>query len=704
MRLPSEYIHLAKDDVSLLLRTTDGKPEFVHWGASLGSDLPQGDRISGPVPQSFFNARVPQHLVPEAGSGWLATPGLRIGREGNELHGTFTIRDVSREAAHAAVITQRDVENEIELITELRLEDAGLVRMRHTLANTSSVPLDVHHLLLTFPLPDRARELLDTTGRWCREVQPQRHVMGFGTWMRPTRHGRTGHDAPLVFAAGTPGFGFRHGEVWSVHLAWSGNAQHYVEKSPSAGYAIGAGEILEQGDVVLARNEAYSTPWIFASYSRNGLDAAAAQFHRWDRASRVGVRPRPVTVNSWEAVYFEHESATLLELIEAAARIGAERFVLDDGWFLGRRSDAAGLGDWSVDPAVWPRGLGQIVDRVHDLGMEFGLWVEPEMISPDSDLAREHPDWISRLGKTRPLTWRNQQLLDLTDAAAWDNTYAQLDRLLNEYRIDYLKWDYNRDSTEIGDGHTPRAHAQVEAAYRLLDTIRARHPDVEIENCSSGGGRVDLGIGARTDRVWISDTNDPVERYPIQRWAMQLIPPERLGCHIGAPRSHTTGRVTDLAFRVSASWMHHLGVEWDIRSLSAEDEGVLANAIRLHKTYRELLHSGEVVRGEGPDGAHLLHGVVSPSKDQAIFQYVALQPSTTDTPSPVGLPALQSDAVYRIRMLLSDARDRPEQAPPSWMLDGIEASGRFLREVGLHMPLLHPQSAVTFSAELVSDV
>jgi alpha-galactosidase len=697
----SEYVHLTNDHVSVLLTTTDGKPELVHWGASIGTALPEADSLARPLPQSFFNARVPQHVVPESGSGWLATPGLRAGRAGAEFHAVFTIRDVAIEASTAAVIVQRDDEHELELTTELRLEDSGLLRMRHTLTNRSAHLLDLHQLLLTLPLPDRACELLDTTGRWCREAQPQRHPMQFGKWSRPTHHGRTGHDAPLVFAAGTVGFDFQHGEVWTVHLAWSGNAEHYVERSPFAGYVIGAGEILEQGDVVLAENQTYSSPWMFASYSRDGLDGAAAQLHRWDRSNRRSTTPRPVTVNSWEAVYFDHDVVALLDLVEAGARVGAERFVLDDGWFLGRRDELAGLGDWSVDPEVWPDGLGPLIGRVHDLGMEFGLWVEPEMVSPDSDLARAHPDWISRVGPALPLPWRNQQLLDLTNQAAWDHVHSRLDRLLSENAIDYLKWDYNRDSTEIGDGTAPRTHAQVAAAYRLIDAIRADHPSVEIENCSSGGGRVDLGIGGRTDRVWVSDTNDPVERHPIQRWAVQLIPPERIGSHIGSPRAHTTGRVTDLAFRISASWMHHMGIEWDIRDISSDEEAALSSAIRLHKKYRGLLHAGKVVRGNGPDPDHLLFGVVSDDGDEAIYQYVALQLATSDSPSPVRLPGLRSESLYRIEVILSDDHPRPEQVPPGWMLAGIEASGTFLGEVGLHMPLLNPQSALAFRAELV---
>lgn len=696
----TDYIHLHNADVSLLLRIVDGKPEFVHWGAFLGTELPSPEQIVGAIPQSSFDARVPHHLLPEVAAGWLATPGLRVGRGGNELHPNCMIHDVEIGDDRAS-IHQRDDHNKLELTTEIRVEDTGLVRMRHVLKNAADRPLDLHHLLLTLPLPDRATDILDTTGRWCRELQPQRRGIGFGKWSRPTHHGRTGHDAPLVFAVGTTSFSFQRGEVWNIHLAWSGNAEHYVEKLPSGSFAIGAGEVFEQGDVRLQKDETYTSPWLFASYSDRGLDANAAQFHQWDRTYRGSTRPRPVTLNSWEAVYFNHDFTGLAELVDASARLGIERFVLDDGWFRGRRNAKAGLGDWTVDPGVWPNGLDALVERVHGHGMQFGLWVEPEMISPDSELARTRPEWISRLGDRPPVTWRHQQLLDLTNEAAAKHVFDQLDNLLRNNRIDYLKWDYNRDSNEIGHDGSPRSHAQVSAAYRLIDAIRKHHPGVEIENCSSGGGRVDLGIGGRTDRVWISDTNDPVERYPIQRWAMQLLPPERLGSHIGAPRAHTTGRTTDLAFRIGGSWMHHLGVEWDIREMSAHEESTLAEAIRLHKTHRALLHSGSLVRREGPDEHHLLHGVISPAQDSAIYQYIALQLATSDGPTPVPLPGLRGDWSYRVQILLNDGRPRAEQTPPAWMESGITATGRFLATVGLHMPLLNPQSALTFHLERV---
>ena len=252
-----------------------------------------------------------------------------------------------------------------------------------------------------------------------------------------------------------------------------------------------------------------------------------------------------MTLNVWEAVYFDHDLDRLLELAERAAAVGVERYVLDDGWFGARRNDRAGLGDWVVSPDVWPDGLHPLIDRVRKLGMQFGLWFEPEMVNPDSDVARAHPEWIMAARAEWPIESRHQQVLNLGIPEAYEHVKGQMLALLDEYDIGYIKWDHNRDLIEAGtapDGGRPGVHAQTLAFYRLLDELKAAHPGLEIESCSSGGARVDLGVLERADRVWVSDCIDPHERQHMLRWTAQLIPPEYLGSHIASGRSHTTGR------------------------------------------------------------------------------------------------------------------------------------------------------------------
>jgi alpha-galactosidase len=553
------------------------------------------------------------------------------------------------------------------------------------------------------PLPREAGEVLDLTGRWCRERAPQRQDLSMGTRMRASRRGRTGHDATLLLTAGTPGFGFRHGEVWGVHTAWSGDHVHLAERLPEgAGHAdavLAGGELLHPGEVRLARGESYSTPWVFLSWSDQGLDGMSSRIHRWLRA-RPGhpSSPRPVVLNTWEAVYFDHDLDKLRRLADTAARIGAERFVLDDGWFRGRRDDTAGLGDWTVDTGVWPDGLHPLFDHVRSLGMEVGLWVEPEMANPDSDLLRAHPEWVLAAEGRLPPPSRSQQLLDLSRPEAFRYVFEHLDALVTEYRPDYLKWDHNRDLLEPVHAPTGAAgtHRQTLAVYALLDRLRERHPGLEIESCSSGGGRVDLGVLERTDRVWASDCNDPLERLALQRWTSLLLPPELVGSHVGGPVSHTTGRAADLSFRCLAALLSHTGVEWDITACTEDELGALASWISLYKELRPLLHSGDPVHADAPDPSEQLDGVVSRDGGEAVFRYSRLTTSARALPGRVRLPGLREDRVYRLAWRREAGRPSTlQQALPAWFSDGEAAvSGAVLARSGVQLPNLNPSQAL----------
>jgi alpha-galactosidase len=583
--------------------------EIVHWGADVGADL--------------------------SGLGAALTPPL--------ARGTYDVR-MPRPAAPA----------------DLELDDTGVLALRG-------------QGLLTLPVPAAATEVLDLTGRWCRERHPQRRRFDQGTWLREQRRGRTGFDTPLLLVAGTPGFSWRSGEVWGIHLAWSGNSEWRATRPPEGPATLSAGALLEAGE------EASEWPWLYAVWSDRGLDGLSARLHAFVRARPSHPRrPRPVVLNTWEAVYFDHRLDRLTSLADVAASIGVERFVLDDGWFRGRRDDTAGLGDWYVDDDVWPSGLHPLVKHVRGLGMEFGLWVEPEMVNPDSDLARAHPDWV-----LPGAPWRHQQGLDVVKA--FDYLLERLDALVSEYAIDFLKWDHNRDRSGA-------LHAQVLAAYRLMDELRARHPALEIETCASGGARVDLGVLAHTDRVWASDTNDALERQTIQTWTQLLLPPELVGSHVGPPRSHTTGRTHGLSFRCATALFGHFGIEWDIASASDSERAGLAEAIALYKDVRGLLHSGEVVRVDVPDPAVAVHGVVGDG--EALFCIVQLATSPSQVPGTIRLPGLDPARSYAVEPLPFAAGPEFAHAePPGWFA-GATLTGRALAAAGLQLPVLAPEQAL----------
>ena len=421
-----------------------------------------------------------------------------------------------------------------------------------------------------------------------------------------------------------------------------------------------------------------------------------------------------MVLNTWEAVYFDHNLTTLIELADSAAELGVERFVLDDGWFRGRRDDNAGLGDWYVDETLWPSGLTPLIDAVTSRGMEFGLWVEPEMVNLDSDVVRAHPDWIVgpsvqsyKDGGRLPLEWRHQHIIDLVNPDAWQYIYDRVDALLRENNISYLKWDQNRDLLEHGHAGRASVHEQTLAAYRLFDALKAAHPGVEIESCSSGGARVDLGILERTDRIWASDCNDALERQTIQRWTGLVVPPELVGGHVGPTTSHTTARTHDLSFRALTALFGHFGMEWDVRQVQGAEREELKRFIGIYKEHRGLIHSGRMVRADLADESLMLHGVVAAvggpaavGSTAALFTLVSTRTSPAEQPGRIAIPGLAADASYRVEAVFPAPGDADyahtftQVQPPAWLESGATASGRFLAEVGLPMPGLNPEHAL----------
>ena len=685
-----------------------GVPGFVHWGSDLGevtaTDLAAYLPLRAPgVPHSALDA--PRHLsvVPESTSGFTGTPAIEGHRPGGPESrepgtGVWAPRflDWSWQVADASVIlTSTDAEAGLTVRWNLEVTEEGLVRSRTSVSNTLTAPFVVTSVRTVLPVSAEATELLDLTGRWCHERTPQRHPWVQGTWSRHGRHGRTGHDATLLMLAGTQGFDFGSGRVWGVHVAWSGDHTTYAERTPEGECLLGGGELLGPGEVVLREGESYVGPWLVGSFSEAGLDEVSDRLHQWVRRHSPRTRsPRPVVVNTWEAVYFDHELSRLKALADAAAEVGAERFVLDDGWFAGRRHDRAGLGDWTVDETVWPQGLHPMVDHVRGLGLEFGLWVEPEMVNEDSDLARAHPEWLLRGRAALPEAWRSQQVLDLQHPDAYAHVRDALLALLADYDIALLKWDHNRDLIDVGHEGRPAVHGQTTAFYRLLDELRATHPGLEIESCASGGARIDLGVLTRTDRVWPSDTMDPLSRTNIQRWTTLLVPPELVGAHIGGPVAHTTGRTFRLGFRAAVALLGHLGIEWDLTGLSAEERATVAAWVALHKEVRHLVAEGRLVRPDHPDPAVVVTGAVARDASEAVFVVAVTDSPRTQTPAPVRLTGLDRTRRYLVRAVGPVSDRHPADLGASWTEgDGVVTTGGLLSEPGLRLPVTAPETA-----------
>jgi alpha-galactosidase len=491
-----------------------------------------------------------------------------------------------------------------------------------------------------------------------------------------------------------------------MHFAWSGDHRLLVERMRDGRLQIQAGELFWPGEVSLADGDAYETPWLYAARTGGGLNGLSARFHPFVRRRILGERltnkPRPVNFNTWEAVYFRHDLEELKALADAAAAVGAERYVLDDGWFKGRPNDTAGLGDWTADPVKYPNGLGPLIDHVRGLGLEFGLWVEPEMANADSDVLRAHPDWILGVADREQPLGRGQYVLDLTRPEVADHLFAQIDTLLAAHAIGYLKWDMNRDLTHPASGGRPASHRQTLALYALIDRVRATHPGVEIESCASGGGRADYEILRRTDRIWTSDCNDPIERQQIQRGFSIFFPPEVMGAHVAAAANHTTGRVTSLELRALTALIGHFGIEADVRAFSAAELAALRDWIEVYKTHRALIHHGQVVRQAYADSGAVATMVVDAAG--ALASLAQLDRPVYASPDPLRLVGLDPDGVYRVRLLNPPRPPRTGMKAAPALTSGAvtETSGRMIETMGLPMPILRPGGIAVFHLERVA--
>lgn len=700
-------MNLVRDEVSLIVRLEDNRlPIVEHWGQAISEVAP--DLLESMVSAAHFNAdfkpaRIVSHVpvMPIPSCGWAGRPAIQVATVRGENF-TFLpkavkhkVENMPGEPARIVSTAFDTVHNTVVTIT-IALECSGLVHCQASIENKSEDTLTVQRLDQYLPVPLDNTHIFDMTGFHARERIEQLHEFTCGYHDRESWEGDPGHDATLwqIACRGTPMY--RQGEVWGVHVGWSGNSISTAHKASVGWAGLGGGELLHTAEVTLGKGESYSSPLVFFSYG-NGLDQLASRVHRWLRSRDAHPKnPRPVLLNTWEAVYFNQKPQKLMELATVAASVGIERFVLDDGWFSSRRNDRSGLGDWSVSEEVWPEGLTPLVKHIRSLGMEFGIWVEPEMVNLDSDLAREHPDWVTTDGCMMTPEERYQRPLDITVPAAYNYIKKSLVKLISENHVDYLKWDHN--SPVLGAGSYPSGpatnHNRVSALYRLIDELKHRFPNLEIESCCGGGGRMDLGILNKAVRVWPSDCIDAHDRQALIRNSLLLLPPEMLGTHVSSKVAHTTKRHLDLNYRLLTSFWGHMGIESDITDWSKKDLEKLAQMVALHKQYRDLLHTGTVYHADLADPALHLEGVISASQDCALFQYVATERMLFRNPPSARIDGLIDEALYDVRVLWES--DTGVFLKPHWLINEGEArfSGDYLKKKGIQLPAINPDHSI----------
>ena len=338
--------------------------------------------------------------------------------------------------------------------------------------------------------------------------------------------------------------------------------------------------------------------------------------------------------------------------------------------------------------------------------MEFGLWFEPGMVNLDSDLARQHPEWLlhnpAHVSTPAHLSWRSQYVLDIANPDAYAHVFGQIDALVTALGIDFIKWDHNRDLVESVHNGRPGTHAQTVALYQLIRELKARHPGLEIESCSSGGARNDLGILEVMDRVWASDSNDPVERQDIQRWTQLLLPPELVGGHVGPTTAHSSGRTTALGYRLATSLMGSAGFEWNIAGCTPEERDTITRWAALYKELRHVIHTGTAVHGDLRDPALRLTGAVAQDLSEAVYAIASVATTEDSLPEHVRLHGLDPHRRYTVRVRDEIGASRHGFATPGWMSAGsVTVTGRVLGTVGLQIPPLWPAQAIVLHVTAV---
>lgn len=472
------------------------------------------------------------------------------------------------------------------------------------LENSGETPVSVEACAFaSLHLPPATTELTTVSGTWAREFSTERVQLSQGVFTIESRALQTGHYFNPFFLLNQPGHATEEsGAVYFGHLAYSGSWRLAFERLYSGAMRVHGGYNPFDFEMTLTPGETHATPAMVIGVSDAGRGGASRQLHAFAR-ERILPRPpqnsdvRPVLYNSWEATYFDVTEAGQMALAEKAAAIGVELFCVDDGWFGGRRNDFAGLGDWVVSPDAFPNGLEPLITTVKKLGMKFGLWVEPEMVNPDSDLYRTHPDWVLHF-PARPRTEaRNQLMLDFGRPEVADYIFGLLDDLLTQYDISFIKWDMNRYASEPGSvvGKAIwRAHTV--AVYDIMDRLRKNHPQVEIESCSGGGGRIDLGILARTDQVWTSDNTDAFDRIRIQEGFSLAYPAQAMEAWVTHTKNHQTGRTLALSTRFDVAMRGALGIGSDLNALDDAELKQYAKYIAFYKQFRHVVQHGNLYR------------------------------------------------------------------------------------------------------------
>jgi alpha-galactosidase len=658
-----------------------GQLQHLYWGAPLWrvEDLP-----SAQAERDISSFDPHEVLENEEFAGWggprYYEPALKITRaNGNRdlvLH--YVTHKVEGDKL---VITLRDIGDPIEAALHYRVDSStGIIERFAVITNHTNTPLQIESAQSAtwYMPPGDGYRLSYLAGRWAAETQLNREPIHEGIKVLESRLGHTGHNVNPWFAIDPGDAGETHGRVWFGALAWSGNWRISVEQTAYRQLRVTGGFNTFDFAYTLKTGESLQTPAFYGGFSDTGFGEASRLLHDFERADiaphGAQARLRPVLYNSWEATEFNVTEVGQRALAEKAAKLGVELFVIDDGWFGKRNNDHAGLGDWTVNPTKFPKGLKPLIDYVNGLGMDFGLWVEPEMVNPDSDLYRAHPDWVMNFPERPRSELRNQLVLNLARDDVRDYIFQALDKLASDYNIRYFKWDMNRTFAEPGwpevapDQQKELWVRYVWNLYDILGRLRAKHPNLEIESCSGGGGRIDLGVLRYVDEFWTSDNTEAFDRLRIQDGYSQAYAARFMSAWV-TDVPNMNGRSTSLSYRFLAAMQGALGVGANLNKWSQQEDTLALNMIRTYKEIRSTVQNGRLYRLLPPRGNDTSANQYVDKEGKQAVLFAFRQSQQYNTPAPlIRLRGLDARAVYRIESINNKLEPASSEYSGAWLM------------------------------------
>lgn len=509
-------------------------------------------------------------------------------------------------------------------------------------------------------MDNRGFEMMSLVGAWARERHIQREKIVYGKQMVSSSKGISSHQEHPFIAVMTPETTNEVGEVYGMHFVYSGNFIAEIELTPNEQIRMVMGIHSYHFGWNLKVGEEFQTPEVVLVYSDKGIGKMTRSLHDFYRnhliRSTYKDKKRPILINNWEATYFNFDTEKLLAIAREAKKQGIEMLVMDDGWFGERNNDDCSLGDWFVNEKKIKCGLKNLVEQVNEIGLEFGIWFEPEMISPNSNLYREHPDWAIQITGRVPTQCRQQYVLDLSRKEIRDYVYESVANILRLANITYVKWDMNRQICDLGSSYlTDKAqdellHRYVLGVYELQERIVTEFPNLLLENCCSGGGRFDPGMLYYSPQIWCSDNTDAIERLRIQEGTAMLYPLSTMGAHVSNCPNHTTYRNTPFETRGYIALSGTFGYELDITKISPEDRSQIPRQVKMYHKYQKLIQSGDYYRiaSWSESEPYDCWMVVSKDKKEALVTYVQVLARLNPNSKNIFLKGIDSDRKYQV--------------------------------------------------------